>query len=112
LPSYTPSGTKPQERWHLPRRLKQLNAFVFWSFAVVAAAIVASGVWLVGWPESYSRIVLSRDMSRMPWLWVFLARSSKRLRAAGCALILFGGGIGGLALLAASKGVDISGIHR
>ena len=78
----------------------------------MALAIMASGVWLVGWPESYSRIVLSRDMSRRPRLWAFLARSSKRLRAAGFALILYGGGIGGLALLAASKGVDISGIHR
>ena len=93
-------------------RLKQRNALVFWSFAVVAAAIVASGVWLVGWPESYSRIVLARDMSRRPHLWVFLGRSSRRLRAAGCALMLYGGGMGGLALLAASKGVDISGIHR
>src|SRR6266851_10376734 len=93
------------------RRLEQLNALVFWSVAIVAAAIVASGVWLVGWPDSYSRIILSSTFNQTSGLWAFVARSSTRLRAAGCALIVYGA-VGGLALLAASKGVDISGIHR
>lgn len=93
-------------------RLKQLNALVFWSVAIVAVAIVASGVWLVGWPDSYLRIMVSSTFNRSQGLWAFLARSSRRLRAAGCAFIVYGAAMGGLALLAASKGVDISGIHR
>lgn len=90
-----------------------MNALVFWFVAVVAAAIVASGVWLLGWPESYSRIMLSSPMLtyRTPGLWAFLARSSRRLRAAGCSFIVFGVGMGGL-VLAASSGVSIEGIHR
>ena len=82
-------------------RLQSLPTYIACYVAVVALAVVASGVWLLGWPNSYSHYVLDSPVfgvTKTPTLWRFLARSRTRLRVAGVVMLALG--LGMLALAA------------